>query len=257
MKQRSGKGGRKSSRRMHVVTPKATTIRPASTRVVVHVPRPTGAPQPKRTNARTNRVGAGSQGRDKETYQWGNGELERKARMAEWTKKNPGRESENPNTREIEYPKEVREQAQRFEAWHQDHADRPHYRNPHRRRRRPRTLEVPGWTPQQFSEKEVEEGERRDKTAKFRDRNKWIIEQRKRRDNDTCQACNFRLTINGVRIIDCHHHEPLSTGEDARITKEDDLVCLCPTCHRIAHTSRPPLTVDKIQAARRSAGLDQ
>ena len=103
--------------------------------------------------------------------------------------------------------------------------------------------------------KEVEEGERQDKKTKFRARNKWIIEQRKGRDNYTCQVCNFCLTINGIRIIDCHHQEPLSTGDDARITKEDDLVCLCPTCHRIAHTRNPPLTVMEIQDARHAVGL--
>jgi 5-methylcytosine-specific restriction protein A len=36
----------------------------------------------------------------------------------------------------------------------------------------------------------------------------------------------------------------------ARITKVSDLICLCPTCHRIAHTKAYPLSVKKIRQCR-------
>jgi predicted HNH restriction endonuclease len=37
---------------------------------------------------------------------------------------------------------------------------------------------------------------------------------------------------------------------EATVTSVDDLVCLCPTCHRIAHTRRDrPLSLDEVKLA--------
>jgi hypothetical protein len=193
---------------------------------------------------RGGRIGAGRRSVEKEEYQWGADERKRMADMAAWTREHSGREAENPHTREKRYPPEVHAQAARFEDWHKAHPNRPHHENPHRRIGRAlRAIEINT----RLSEAEVEEGERQDKRAKFRIRNKSIIERRKYRDNHTCQACGFSLTVNHVRVIDCHHLNPLGSSETASITKVEDLVCLCPTCHRIAHTRKPPLTVDEIR----------
>jgi len=101
-------------------------------------------------------------------------------------------------------------------------------------------------------EREAEEGYIQDRTVNFRARNAQIILARKRIDDYTCQACGFRLQISDVYVIDCHHRKPLGQSDEARITKESDLVCLCPTCHRIAHTGNPPLEPDVIQTLRRA-----
>ena len=77
-------------------------------------------------------------------------------------------------------------------------------------------------------------------------RNAAIVVACKERDNYTCTACGFQLRVNGRYVIDCHHKNPIG-AEGERITSIDELVCLCPTCHRIAHTSSPPLLVDQIQ----------
>lgn len=101
-----------------------------------------------------------------------------------------------------------------------------------------------------ITEYEVEEGYKQDRTLLFRQRNKEIIKKRKEIDNYTCKACGFRLEVNGNYIIDCHHKNPLNMNDDSIITKLDDLVCLCPTCHRISHSKRLPLTVEDIKRIR-------
>ena len=100
-------------------------------------------------------------------------------------------------------------------------------------------------------EEQAEEGYRQDRTVVFRKRNAALIERRKRKDNYTCQACSFVLAVNGTFIIDCHHVNPLGLAAEVTVTHLDDLVCLCPTCHRIAHTKRYPLDVKEIQEERR------
>jgi hypothetical protein len=100
---------------------------------------------------------------------------------------------------------------------------------------------------------EAEEGYAQDQKKTFRSRNSQIIEERKKRDNYTCTVCHFRMKVNGTFIIDCHHLYPLHGGE--RVTQIDDLVSLCPSCHRIAHSKKSPLAVSEIRAHRKAAGL--
>lgn len=97
-------------------------------------------------------------------------------------------------------------------------------------------------------EEEAEEGYKQDRTLTFRNRNASIIAKRKRLDNHTCQACGFRFEIDGKYIIDCHHTNPLGLVDAVKVTHIDDLVCLCPTCHRVAHTRRYPLSVAEVRA---------
>jgi predicted HNH restriction endonuclease len=98
--------------------------------------------------------------------------------------------------------------------------------------------------------KEAEEGYLQDRTTRFRKRNRDLVDERKRRDNYRCQACDFFCKVGATHIIDCHHKNPLGNSDDARVTSVDELVCLCPICHRIAHTSYPPLSLAKIRTLR-------
>lgn len=93
---------------------------------------------------------------------------------------------------------------------------------------------------------EAIEGYEIDKIITSRKRYTKISEERKIRDNNTCQACGFHLKINNNYVIDCHHLHPLSLGE--RTTLINDLVCLCPTCHRIAHLKQEPYTINQIKS---------
>jgi len=88
------------------------------------------------------------------------------------------------------------------------------------------------------------EGQKKEIKFLSKERNQKIVNQRKLMDNFKCQACGYYMEIGGYYIIDCHHKKPLNKKI---ITKIEDLVCLCPNCHRIAHIKSPPLTVEKIK----------
>ena len=59
-----------------------------------------------------------------------------------------------------------------------------------------------------------------------------------------CYACD--LSPKTANQIDIHHLDPIAEGE--RKTTLDDLIPLCANCHRLAHSERPPLTLDEIKA---------
>jgi 5-methylcytosine-specific restriction enzyme A len=102
--------------------------------------------------------------------------------------------------------------------------------------------------PQKFSLDDIEaiEGYTSDKTYLLTIRNQKIVESRKRKDCYTCQVCNFKLKVNGKFIIECHHLNPIGGGT-ARVTNINDLICLCPTCHRIVHTRIPPYSLNEVK----------
>lgn len=81
-----------------------------------------------------------------------------------------------------------------------------------------------------------------------RSRDPRLVEERKILDDYTCQVCEFRLeTETGKFVIDVHHLHPLGNMKSVSITSIDDLVCLCPNCHRIAHSDKlTPLTLPQI-----------
>lgn len=101
----------------------------------------------------------------------------------------------------------------------------------------------------------VEEGLKEDKTVAFRRRNALVIAQRREKDGNACQACGFCFAVKERYIIDCHHLFPMRGG--VRVTHISDLVCLCPTCHRIAHARRPPFTVLEIRTLRGTVAAAQ
>ena len=90
------------------------------------------------------------------------------------------------------------------------------------------------------------EGHDQDRKIIAKSRNPKIAIQRKELDNYTCQACNLRLEINGRFIIECHHLNPVSVAGITEISL-NDLVSLCPTCHRVSHTRREPFNVIDIK----------
>lgn len=108
--------------------------------------------------------------------------------------------------------------------------------------------------PDQDGLDEAEEGFRQDRTTVFRSRNAALVAKRKSADNYTCQSCGFRLRTEGNYLIDCHHVNPFGLADAPVLTKIEDLVCLCPTCHRIAHTRRNPLSVAEIKRLRSRLG---
>lgn len=102
------------------------------------------------------------------------------------------------------------------------------------------------------------EGIAQERRYLLRSRNSKLVEARKLHDDFTCQACNFHLEISeGKCVIEVHHLKPLGELVDATVTTINDLICLCPTCHRIAHTQpKTPLEITAIRALiRRSRAM--
>lgn len=88
-------------------------------------------------------------------------------------------------------------------------------------------------------------------------RDQQIVQERKRIDDFTCQVCGYRRELpNGLFVVDVHHLNPLGGSSDLRITSTEDLICLCPNCHRIAH-SRPdrPLEIVEVREIVASANF--
>jgi len=62
-----------------------------------------------------------------------------------------------------------------------------------------------------FDDKEAFEGYEQDRVVTTRARNRLLVEQCRKRDNNTCRACGFCLLVdNGQYVIECHHVNPLS-----------------------------------------------
>jgi HNH endonuclease len=65
-----------------------------------------------------------------------------------------------------------------------------------------------------------------------------------------CESCEINFsTVLGRKarsVVECHHSIPISTPEHGGKTKRMDLVLLCATCHRIAHTEKPVLRPDQV-----------
>jgi len=92
------------------------------------------------------------------------------------------------------------------------------------------------------SEKAIE-GYKLDTTLNSNSRDKKIVEKRKELDSYTCQICDYKMSIDGKYIIECHHLNPIALGE--RETSLNDLASLCPTCHRIVHMRKPIYTLSE------------
>lgn len=77
-----------------------------------------------------------------------------------------------------------------------------------------------------------EEGESRKKKTSSTKKNLNLMNSRKYYDNFTCQACGFHY--NNI-IVHAHHLTPFNEKKGLRISKIEELITLCPTCHALAH----------------------
>lgn len=80
-------------------------------------------------------------------------------------------------------------------------------------------------------------------------RDQKLVQSRKVIDDFSCQTCGYRKEVsNGQFIIDVHHLNPIGNSNNFRITSLEELVCLCPNCHRIAHSKREfPIGLEEIR----------
>lgn len=94
------------------------------------------------------------------------------------------------------------------------------------------------------------EGYEIDKKLISHGRNSKLVILCKERDKHTCRACGFQLELNGKFVIECHHTKPVALNGEREVSLSE-LICLCPTCHRIAHTRSEPLAILEIRQARK------
>lgn len=102
-------------------------------------------------------------------------------------------------------------------------------------------------------EKEFKEGEKRQTTHKRHERNKKAKERKieifksQNKGKIFCEACKFNFVETyGTEGIECHHTNPIAQGE--RKTRIEDLLLLCPNCHRIIHKTKngTPLSLEEL-----------
>ncbi|NVO06532.1 MAG: hypothetical protein HXX19_11650 [Rhodoferax sp.] len=111
----------------------------------------------------------------------------------------------------------------------------------------------------------IEEGATNTTPAVRRKRSQKLLEEGRKhfRSLDAhgklrCYACSFVAPTGlDVEVIHLHHTDPIYESAAGGRSVELKaalamLVPLCPTCHALAHTSRPPLSVSAIQALRQS-----
>lgn len=93
------------------------------------------------------------------------------------------------------------------------------------------------------------EGYEIDRWLTIHARNRAIVDLRNKLDDFTCAACGYRLEIMGRFVIECHHIKPVAQHGEREVNL-DELVSLCPTCHRIAHMRKEPFTIEEIKIIR-------
>ena len=112
----------------------------------------------------------------------------------------------------------------------------------------PRWQKIESFVPERFkqnwSNKTFSEGARYELTLSAVERNPSVRRNALKHYGLKCYACD--LVPKTANQIDIHHLDPVAEGE--RQTTLDDLVPLCANCHRLAHSERPPLTVEMLKA---------
>lgn len=104
----------------------------------------------------------------------------------------------------------------------------------------------------------VKEGQILYKLHKVRERDRKIIEAKKKRVLKEkgilkCEACDFDFEKTygelGKGYIECHHLIPLSNFQVNKETKLEDLALLCSNCHRMIHKNLNIMTIEEFKSA--------
>jgi 5-methylcytosine-specific restriction protein A len=102
----------------------------------------------------------------------------------------------------------------------------------------------------------VKEGRILYKMHKVRERNREIIEKKKKKvlkEKGTlnCEACDLNFEEKygqlGKGFIECHHIIPLSNFEVNKDTRLDDLALLCSNCHKMIHKDSNSYSIEEFK----------
>jgi Rad3-related DNA helicase len=97
----------------------------------------------------------------------------------------------------------------------------------------------PEWTGKEFLE-----GGRREVVLSKIERDPSVRVKALKHFGHECMSCGFKPKV--VSQLDVHHLFPLRDGGE-RLTGIEDLAVLCANCHRLAHSTNPPLTVEAMK----------
>jgi Rad3-related DNA helicase len=105
-----------------------------------------------------------------------------------------------------------------------------------------RIKQLGNFLPERFSQS-WREGARTEVILSKAERDKAYRRAVLKKHGAVCKACGM---IPKVEMqIEVHHLDPISEGE--RNTTLEDLVPLCANCHRLAHSERPPIPMDRLR----------
>lgn len=98
--------------------------------------------------------------------------------------------------------------------------------------------------------KEAYEGEIYKSIVNLRKRVPALIAAKKVSSDGCCEACQFNFKVKYGHISkDCliaHHLDPIGFRKNPKKTTIDDLILLCPNCHAIIHSEKPPIGIKKL-----------
>ena len=100
-----------------------------------------------------------------------------------------------------------------------------------------------GFIPERFASQWADrvfvEGGRKEVVLSKAERDPAVRKAALRHYGMTCMACEFTPRVDSQ--LDVHHLDPVSEG--VRKTRLEDVVVLCANCHRLAHSTVPPMVV--------------
>lgn len=102
---------------------------------------------------------------------------------------------------------------------------------------------------------EAEEGRILTRVHRIRERKRELVEEKKKRfaiknGRLFCEVCGFDFEKvygeGGKGLIECHHIRPVHTLRPGEKTRLEDLVLICPNCHRLIHSRKPWFTLNEL-----------
>lgn len=104
-----------------------------------------------------------------------------------------------------------------------------------------------GFIPERFASQWADrvfvEGGRKEVVLSKAERDHAVRKTALRHYGMKCMACAFTPRVDSQ--LDVHHLDPVSEG--VRKTRLEDVVVLCANCHRLAHSTVPPMVVHVAQ----------
>ncbi|MBN1459309.1 MAG: HNH endonuclease [Armatimonadetes bacterium] len=108
-------------------------------------------------------------------------------------------------------------------------------------------------SPQPAEVTEAEEGQIVQASVRFRQRNRALVDAKRAQCAQPmrCELCGFsfrnRYGPTVKEVLEVHHCNPVAEMEGVVVTTIDDLVLLCPNCHRALHSTKPAMTVARLK----------